>query len=69
MQNSTALCHSSKPNTCCVVQKQRQQHQESGAELSDFGQWQAGQVSDLRLYCQILPYCQFSYNSSTYPYI
>ena len=49
--NPTTLCHISKSETCCVVQKPTQQHQVSWAELSDLGQGQAGQVSDLRFYC------------------
>ena len=49
--NPTALCDSSKTNIFCyVVEKPTQQHEASWAELLDFGQGQAGQVSDMRLY-------------------
>ena len=40
--------------SCQVVQKLTQQHQASWAELSDLAQGQAGQMSDLRLYCNWL---------------
>ena len=51
IKNPTALCVQSKNRHCCVVQKPTQQHLASWAELSDFTQGQAGQVSDFKLYC------------------